>query len=1133
MNVRSVLFSILLLPVFSAAQDIGAITHNLNNGTYTVGGTAVQDRGAVFTYRYQAAGTQTGKFLWHLGSGNYSTKWAANTATPYSVNTKHVGGAILNGGLDIPVSVTDQKYYTFIVEKGNTSGNKDFSVLETTFNPVAVTNVSFSPSAPNSGQYDTVSATLSGTKNGGEHLFIRWTVDNFTTSSFAEITTFVGNTGKAVIPPQSAGAVVTFYVFTTLLASPSASTIDYHTLEFENNSNANYSYAVSSNGTTTFNTPSIGTGTPLANGFRANEKLATVNGTDFYFTWDAQNLYVAFSGACNSTTDRFNIAIDADPAGTSGTTMPFSGLRFPLGGHLPDYIVQVIGTGSVSLFQNLNGSWSSAAANGFGQYGDGSNGSNMKIKIPFSALQGATGMSAYSPANPIQFLCWISGASQDKPYRVAPESNTQGDLSLTVTGHRTYYFSSLSAAVAPSLVAADSALTLVPTTFLLNLAASVGSVNDNNNLLGTAAAATNGYDFTFDIPKPPAAPGNSLQISFPHPEFSSFLGPDYSNDIRADFSSAGANVSWGFHITTNVANSNVTFTAAPDGRIPSNLGIFLIDSSANANLLVNLKTANFIYSYNSGASPGVRKFALILVDTLNANITLLSPNGGEIFRSGTTQTISFSRTGAAATDSVVLSFSPDNGVTYSQIAVIHGGSTTYLWTIPSYYYNTQGKIRAVLTDVLGKSAAGYSANPFTIVGDSLAVTLQQGWNLFGSPLPGSYSSLSPQLSSGAGFLFGFSPTAGYAVSNGLSDGTGYWLGLQNAKKYFVKGIAHGGGDSVVLPVAQGFNLISDPFVLPIARDGLIITQGSSRATFQGAVTNGWISSQLYKYSSGSYTSADTLKLFEGYWIGVLQSGVSVVTKPSIPVSAYPAPTRLVASNTKDFVIQISAQFGGLTDELLRFGVQAKASDNYDALDAPKPPRSPAADFIETYFLRPEWSLPLGDRMAYDILRTGGSWRFTVNTSSVGPVTLRWNADAVSPARSLDLYDVSTGQSVPMKSSSSYTYTSNRTHEFEITSILTGVGRDELNLPSFTLLNQCYPNPFNPTTMISYQLSANSFTSLIIYDAIGREVATLVNEVKDAGYYSAQFDGALFSSGTYYAKLTAGGKSQVKKLLLVK
>ncbi len=83
------------------------------------------------------------------------------------------------------------------------------------------------------------------------------------------------------------------------------------------------------------------------------------------------------------------------------------------------------------------------------------------------------------------------------------------------------------------------------------------------------------------------------------------------------------------------------------------------------------------------------------------------------------------------------------------------------------------------------------------------------------------------------------------------------------------------------------------------------------------------------------------------------------------------------------------------------------------------------------------------------------------------------------------------------------------------------------------LEQNYPNPFNPTTAISYQLSANSFTTLIIYDAIGREVATLVNEVKEAGTYSTQFDGAKLSSGVYFAKLTSSGKTQMKKLLLLK
>ena len=76
------------------------------------------------------------------------------------------------------------------------------------------------------------------------------------------------------------------------------------------------------------------------------------------------------------------------------------------------------------------------------------------------------------------------------------------------------------------------------------------------------------------------------------------------------------------------------------------------------------------------------------------------------------------------------------------------------------------------------------------------------------------------------------------------------------------------------------------------------------------------------------------------------------------------------------------------------------------------------------------------------------------------------------------------------------------------------------------IQQNYTNPFNPTT-------ANGFTSLKIYDAIGREVATLVNEVKNAGTYSVLFNGGQLSSGTYFATLTSNGRSQMRKLLLLK
>lgn len=86
--------------------------------------------------------------------------------------------------------------------------------------------------------------------------------------------------------------------------------------------------------------------------------------------------------------------------------------------------------------------------------------------------------------------------------------------------------------------------------------------------------------------------------------------------------------------------------------------------------------------------------------------------------------------------------------------------------------------------------------------------------------------------------------------------------------------------------------------------------------------------------------------------------------------------------------------------------------------------------------------------------------------------------------------------------------------------------------SFTLM-QNYPNPFNPSTEISYQLPALSRTTLIVYDAIGREAAVLVNEVKEAGYYTATFDASKFASGIYFAKLQSGEKVQMKKMLMLK
>ncbi len=83
------------------------------------------------------------------------------------------------------------------------------------------------------------------------------------------------------------------------------------------------------------------------------------------------------------------------------------------------------------------------------------------------------------------------------------------------------------------------------------------------------------------------------------------------------------------------------------------------------------------------------------------------------------------------------------------------------------------------------------------------------------------------------------------------------------------------------------------------------------------------------------------------------------------------------------------------------------------------------------------------------------------------------------------------------------------------------------------LFQNYPNPFNPTTIINYQLPVGNHVTLKIYDILGREVATLVNEKTSAGSYSVKFDGSRLASGVYFYRLEAGSFVSVKKLVLLR
>jgi endonuclease I len=201
-----------------------------------------------------------------------------------------------------------------------------------------------------------------------------------------------------------------------------------------------------------------------------------------------------------------------------------------------------------------------------------------------------------------------------------------------------------------------------------------------------------------------------------------------------------------------------------------------------------------------------------------------------------------------------------------------------------------------------------------------------------------------------------------------------------------------------------------------------------------------------------------------------------------------------------------------------------------------------AYFNDIYISDPSGSLPVNLNS------------FTFNISS-GNVILKWstsfeyNNKGFEVQRSEDTKDWTTSGFVYGKGNSN----SPVAYEFTDKNLMSGIYKYRLkqidyngNYAYYTLsgeviigtpvkfaLLQNYPNPFNPTTNIKYQIPNNKFVTLKIFDMLGKEISTLVNEKQNAGTYEVKFNGSRLSSGIYFYKLESNGSSQVKKMLLVK
>ncbi len=661
------------------------------------------------------------------------------------------------------------------------------------------------------------------------------------------------------------------------------------------------------------------------------------------------------------------------------------------------------------------------------------------------------------------------------------------------------------------------------------------TLNDVDNYLGVAGDATNAFDSAYDEAEPPASPGSSLSIYFPHPEWGHALGDDFSSDIRPEIELSDTMQVWNFDVlSTESGVFNMLFNFSNIPNVPVILEA--LDYGGRINL-----TDNFSSSFDLIANEA-RHFRISIGDTTAPEVNVGSSfSGPRILRAGHPHNLDFNAIDGFMIDQMDLLFSSDSGNSFYPFATF-GDTTDHVWFAPDSFDNIlySAALQIKATDYAGNSATAESEYVLTIASDSLFSSVSNGWNLWGAPLTPIVDTMEINIDDD---FEGYWTTYDY-VDNGytydgyLNLGAGYWLGTLEGTEVDVLGTPSVSDETADLDF--GWNLLSNPLVVDVYVDSLMVTNGNTSESllYPDAVNAGWVNS-IYSYDGNGYVEPSEILPWHGYWFSALTDNISI----TFPIHKHGEIQLARDIREEGWGLQIFASTSnGAEDNLLILGSHPEATNEFDnGFDEVRPPSAPGSRFVQLDVLHPEWALPLGDSFVRDIRAAnveGENEDWIVSTSSSeDDFSITWDISLVPEA-----YDVGidlTGDGIFQDLTSFESISIVAGTEFTIRVGANALATDNLGLPTAFQMSQNYPNPFNPTTTIKYGLPTLSDVSIIIYDITGREVIRLVNAAqKPAGYYEVAWNGIdanhhPASTGLYFTRIVAGDFTKTVKMLYLK
>jgi ligand-binding sensor domain-containing protein len=383
----------------------------------------------------------------------------------------------------------------------------------------------------------------------------------------------------------------------------------------------------------------------------------------------------------------------------------------------------------------------------------------------------------------------------------------------------------------------------------------------------------------------------------------------------------------------------------------------------------------------------------------------------------------------------------------------------------------------------------------------LTYEVEDRWNLIGLPLDATEQEISSLLSQVEdGSLYEFAGK--YQDAETLEPGKGYWAKFDGSSNYDVTGLPL---VDKTLDLREGWNLISG-VGQSLNFDDI---QDPDDILIEGTLSG----------FEGTYSNSSALNPGAGYWVRTSQAG-TVTLSLDAAATTKDKETKSLLAETKEGLNKVILHSSDKYQRTLYFGKELP--DGVNSLSFSLPPVPPGNSFDARF----AGDMNYSRKNAFEInLQKDKSAKVTIELEL--PEASEYQEYVVQEYKGDQVvaeYEINGQNSVTLKNN-------------DITGIkMKPAGMQELgnNIPDKFSLDPSYPNPFNPSTTIQYQLPEQTAVNLEVFNMVGQKVSTLVpGEQQEAGTHKIRFDASSLSSGIYFVRLQAGTFRQIQKITLIK